>query len=236
MIVSAILLAVSLYNSIIGAINLYQLKHPQTVSDFTKAKFWNGKVMQVEFYYAQYAYLGFGSWSDPVGAGIFSLRLTENGYIWTTMPGGAATSDFYPGVDVYEDVKGIRDYKEEEKQTFLVKVRWGGLMKDSLYERSALEKVPNTEENTNYDYYVERIEPKTEQNRIYGCFVATGLAAYFFWFCLTRYREEKSAIAFLEQEKRREEKLARNVALDKERWQAEREKRRQETYEKWEGE
>lgn len=236
LIFSAILLVVSLYKSIIGAINMYELKYPQTVSDYTEAKFWHGKVMQVEFYYAQYGYLGFGKWSDPIGSGLFSLRLTEKGYIWTTMPGGAATSEFYSGVDVYEDVEGIRKYGEEEKQTMLVKVRRAGRLKDNLYERSTLEKVPNAEDNTNYDYYVERIDPRTERSRIYGWFTATGLTAFFFWFCLIRYLEEKRVHAFWEKEKRKEKKIELIIAMDKERRKTEREKQCREISEKWEGE
>ena len=226
----------STWKSIVGVINLYQLSYPQTMNNLDEVKFWNGKVMLVEFYYAQYGYLGYGTLSNPIGGEFFSLRLTEEGYIWITTQGGES-SKFFPGIDVYENVEGIREYSETEKQILWVKVcKLDNFLKSSLYEKIGLASMPNTEKNTNYDYFVERIEPKRERSRIYGWFIVTGIIYVFLGVYILRYREEKRATVFWERERRREEERERNIVLDKERWQKEREKRRQEAYIKWEGE
>lgn len=237
LVISSICLVVCLWNSIIGGINLFQLKHPQTVDSLDGVKFWKGKIVQLEFFYAHDAYFGYGAGLKSLGA--YSLRLSEEGYVWCCLNDMKySSSNFLPGVDLYQDVEDIREYAETEKKQLMVKLRGlGGYMKEGLYEQSAtLDKLPNTKENTNFKYYVEPIDVELEKSRIFGCFVLFILSALFFANSFTRYRREICARIYLEKERERNDEIAAKMRLENAKWQAEKEKRRQELHKKWEGE
>ena len=234
---SSILLFVCLWNSVIGAINLYQLKHPRVIVNSSSANLRNHEIVQVEYFYAQNGYFGYGEWPDLRGKSVFALRLIEEGYVWTSLVDMTASGDFLPGVDVYMDYNNIREYDVSEKKVLLAKVeKIPRFVKESLYEKVGLEKIPMTKENTDFDYFAIYIEPEMLKEKIYGTFTITIMAIVFFLLCYSAFMREKRAVEFLKEEKKREETINLNRALDEERWKKEREKRRQEAYTKWDGE
>jgi len=237
LVLSGIILFICLWKTVIGITNLYQLEHPRVISDSSTANLKNNEIVQVEYYYAQNGYIGYGEWPDLRGKSVFALRLIEEGYVWTALMDMNVTWDFLPGVDVYMDCNNIKEYDVSEKKVLLAKIeKIPRFVKKSLYEKSELGEIPMTKENTDFDYFAIYIEPEVQRGKIYGTFTITAMALVFFLICYSAFLREKRAVEFWKAKKRREETINRNMALDKERWQKEREKRRQEAYTKWDGE
>ncbi len=237
LLLSGIIFCVCLWKSIIGIANLYQLGHPRIIVDSSTANLKNNEIVQVEYYYAQNGYIGYGEWSDLRGKSVFALRLIEEGYVWTALVDMNATWDFLPGVDVYMDCNNIKEYDVSEKKILLAKIeKIPYFVKKGLSEKSELGEMPMTKENTDFDYFAIYIEPEAQRGKIFGTFTITAMAIVFFLLCYSAAFREKRAVEFWKTEKRREETINRNMTLDMERWQKEREKRRQEAYIKWEGE
>lgn len=215
LVISVVLLVACLRGGIVGIINLCQIVNPQMVSSLDEARFWDGKVMEVEYYYAHEGGFGRQVFSYPFVENFYSIRLTEGGYVWIALPG--MLTNFYEGVDVYKNVEGIREYGEKDAKRILVKVhRIYGESRKILRERIGRDYTPHTEDNTEYSYYVECITKQECYGSIVGTFFVLGIFYLFFWWCLCKYREEKVALELAEKEIRRNEQREINLMLDKE--------------------
>ena len=118
----------------------------------------------------------------------------------------------------FDDVK---EYEVKESYIFLGKVRKiNNHIEESLEHNivkteESIYKCPNTVSNTNFDYYIQYIEPKDEVNRMMGR-VVIFLLLIIVWFIIRKkLKQEKEAYQFYLQEERAKERYRIHMNLEK---------------------
>ncbi len=126
-----------------------------------------------------------------------------------------------------EDMPFCRLYREikeidtEENYLFVGKVRRTGKSTKNILTRkyaSLVEgeyKYPNTLTDTNFDYYIQYIEPEEELSRLLGRLTFWGILTIAWLFLFIKLRQEKNAYLFYLNEERVNKKTQHRIEVEK---------------------
>ena len=115
----------------------------------------------------------------------------------------------------------IKEIDSEENYIFVGKVRKTSESTKKILTRkyvSSVEgvyKYPNTLTDTNFDYYIQYIEPEEESNRLLGRLTFGGLLTGAWLYLFVKLRQEKSAYLFYLNEERNNKKTQYRIAVEK---------------------
>jgi len=127
----------------------------------------------------------------------------------------------------FDDVK---ECESKETYLFLGKVKITSARVKEILESQTVKtedtiyKHPNTLANTNFDYYIQYIEPKDEVNRLLGRVTFWGFLVVLWFVLLKKLRQEKEAYQFFRNEERIEERRRIQMSFEKQRKEATRQK------------
>lgn len=118
------------------------------------------------------------------------------------------------------------EYKAEESYLFSGKVMKINERVEEVLERhndkteTTIYKHPNTVTNTNFDYYIQYIEPEEEVDRLMGRVTFLGILIGLWLIILKKFRQEKDAYQFFLQEECAKERYRIQLSLEKQRKQS----------------
>jgi len=124
----------------------------------------------------------------------------------------------------------LKEFKSEDSYLFVGKVcKAHGSIKESLKYNTVISsdtiyKHPNTLANTNFDYYIQYIEPKDEVNRLLGRVTFFGLLVALWFVLLKKLRQEKDTYQFFLNEERTKERRRMQMTFEKQKKEATRQK------------
>lgn len=128
-----------------------------------------------------------------------------------------------PYIRMYRE---LEEFKSEDGDLFVGKVcKTHGSIKKSLIHNTSISldekyKHPNTVANTNFDYYIQYIEPDEEVDRLMGRVTFLGILIGLWLIILKKFRQEKDAYQFFLQEECAKERYRIQLSLEKQRKQS----------------
>jgi len=216
LLIIGILFAASLPLSV-SAVRINQgLKNPKEVDKKDSSYLRSGTVVTVAYECAFDGYVTFtnGGTDYPWAA----LKLCgKDEYIYVR--GNDRKEMFWKGIPFFQDVKHSEGFVPEKTFYFtglVEKIKEGD--KEHLLEKMEAAKdqnfgVPNTPENSNFEYMIQYVEPSEELNQMFGWLTCTIILAVIFVVALRSYLLERDAVRYLAKKQKEDQEVARRIAM-----------------------